>query len=46
MIVSPLAHVGHWLASLLYVAPVVLVVAALLWQTWRERRRKDDAAAG
>jgi hypothetical protein len=36
----PIAHAGHWIASLLYVAPVALIVAALLWQNWREKRRK------
>jgi hypothetical protein len=39
----PLAHAGHWLASLLYVAPVALIVGALLWQSWRDKRRKGDA---
>ena len=39
----PLAHAGHWIASLLYVAPVALIVGALLWQNWREKRRKGDA---
>jgi hypothetical protein len=42
MIAPPLAHAGHWIASLLYVAPVALIVAALLWQNWREKRRKGD----
>jgi hypothetical protein len=36
----PLAHAGHWIASLLYVAPVALIVGALLWQNWREKRGK------
>ena len=31
----PLAHAGHWIASLLYVAPVAVIVGALLWQSWR-----------
>lgn len=39
----PVAHVGHWLASLLYVAPVAIIVAALLWQSWRDRRRRGGA---
>lgn len=38
----PIAHAGHWIASLLYVAPVALIVAALLWQNWREKRRKGE----
>ena len=30
----PLAHAGHWLASLLYVAPVAIIVAALVLAPW------------
>jgi hypothetical protein len=33
-----LAHAGHWLAGLLYLAPVVIVVGALLYQSWKDRR--------
>jgi hypothetical protein len=40
MIAPPLAHAGHWLASLLYVLPVLLIVGALRWQSWRDTRRK------
>ena len=28
-----LAHAGHWLAGLLYLAPVVIVVGALVYQS-------------
>ena len=41
MIAPPLAHAGHWLASLLYVAPVAVIVVALLWQGRRDKRRKS-----
>jgi hypothetical protein len=41
MTAVPLAHAGHWLASLLYVAPVAVIVGALLWQSWRDKRRKS-----
>ncbi len=34
----PLAHASHWLVSLLYVAPVVILIGGLLWQ-----RRRDGA---
>lgn len=34
-----LAHIGHWYGELLYVAPVVLVVAWLGLGNLRERRR-------
>jgi hypothetical protein len=40
----PLAHAGHWLAGLLYLAPVVIVVGALVWQGYRDRRL--EAAGG
>ena len=33
-----LAHTGHWLNNLIYIAPVLLVVAALGVQRLRDRR--------
>jgi hypothetical protein len=36
-----LAHAGHWLAGLLYLAPVVIVVGALVFQSWKDRRDGD-----
>jgi hypothetical protein len=36
-----LAHAGHWLAGLLYLAPVVIVVGALVFQSWKDRREGD-----
>lgn len=35
----PIAHAGHWLVNLLYLAPLVFVIAALGWQSLRDRRR-------
>jgi hypothetical protein len=46
MIAPPLAHAGHWLVSLLYLVPVLLVVGALVWQSWRDRRRRARGAEG
>ncbi len=40
---SVLAHAAHWYHSVLYLAPVALVVLVLAWQSWRDRRRGDDA---
>ena len=37
---SPLAHAGHWLVNLLYLAPLVLVFVALGVQALRDRRRR------
>ncbi len=34
-----LAHIGHWYAEILYVAPVVLMVGWLTISSRREKRR-------
>lgn len=39
------AHIGHWTTSLLYFAPVVVLVGFLWFQSWRERRRHRDEQA-
>jgi hypothetical protein len=36
------AHAGHWLAGLLYLAPVLIVVGALVLQSYKDRRLGDD----
>jgi len=36
-----LDHFGHWWQSLLYLAPVVVVVGWLSLQAWRDSRRDD-----
>ena len=36
-----LAHFGHWWQSLLYLAPVIVVVGWLSLQSWRDNRRGD-----
>lgn len=36
---APLAHVGHWAVNLLYVAPLLIVVAVLGYQSLKDRRR-------
>ena len=40
MTALPLAHIGHWWTSLLYLAPVVVVVVWLAIHGWRERHRE------
>ena len=40
-----LAHAGHWLAQLMYVVPVVGIVAWLGVTTYRDRHRRADEAA-
>jgi uncharacterized membrane protein len=37
----PVAHAGHWLASLLYLLPVVLLGAGILFQKRQDKRRAD-----
>ena len=36
------AHAGHWLAGLLYLAPVLIVVGALMYQSWKDKRLGDE----
>jgi hypothetical protein len=40
MTVPPLAHAGHWLAQVAYLAPLVLLVGFLVVGKWRERRER------
>jgi hypothetical protein len=39
-VIPPLAHAGHWI---LYLAPVVVVLGAVIAGAVRERRRQDSA---
>ena len=43
-----LGHLGHWYVSLLYLAPVALVVLYLAYQSRQDRRRgaADDEDGG
>jgi hypothetical protein len=36
-----LAHVGHWIGSLLYVMPVALVAAVIAFRELRDRGRDE-----
>jgi hypothetical protein len=36
------AHPGHWLAQLLYLAPVVAMIGALLWARRRGPAELDE----
>lgn len=40
----PIAHAGHWLVGLLYLVPLVVVVAMLTVSSLRDRRA--EAAEG
>ena len=37
-LIVPIAHVGHWAVNLLYVAPLVIVVGVLAYQSLKDRR--------
>jgi hypothetical protein len=39
-----LAHAGHWIESIVFGAPVLLLVGALLLDSARTRRRKRREA--
>ena len=44
----PIAHAGHWLIDLLYVAPLLVAVGVLGWQARKDRRgrpRGDEPVA-
>jgi hypothetical protein len=44
MSVPPLAHAGHWLAQIAYLAPLVVLAAILVvgkLRSRRERRRSE-----
>ncbi len=44
----PIAHAGHWVVNLLYLAPVVLIVAMLAVSAHRDKRAEaaERAADG
>ncbi|MBJ7457860.1 MAG: hypothetical protein JHD02_01600 [Thermoleophilaceae bacterium] len=37
----PFAHAGHWLANLLYLLPVVILGAGILWQRRNDKRARE-----
>jgi hypothetical protein len=39
---TPFAHAGHWAAQLLYLAPVLAMVGAIVWAKIRGRGAEDD----
>ena len=40
MIEIPLAHPTHWLASLLYLAPVFVLAGGIAWQRRADKRAR------
>jgi ABC-type polysaccharide/polyol phosphate export permease len=45
-VIVPLAHAGHWFVGLLYLAPVIIVIGVLFFQSWRDRRADRSEEAG
>lgn len=43
--ILPFAHAGHWAVSLLYLAPVVILVGALVITRARDARLGEDDEA-
>jgi cytochrome b len=45
-LVTPvLAHAGHWLVQLLYVAPVVFIAAVIIREKLRDKREQREAGS-
>jgi hypothetical protein len=40
MIAPPLAHAGHWLVQIAYLAPLIVLVAMLVIGRLRDRRER------
>jgi len=38
-VILPIAHAGHWAVNLLYVAPLVVAVGVLSYQSAKDRRK-------
>jgi hypothetical protein len=37
-VIAPIAHAGHWAVDLLYVAPLLVAVGVLGWQSMKDKR--------
>jgi hypothetical protein len=40
------AHPGHWIAQLLYLAPVIAMIVAILWARYKARGLDDEGPNG
>lgn len=41
----PLAHAGHWFASILYLMPVLILGGGIAWQRHRDRKLQQSGGA-
>jgi hypothetical protein len=37
---TPIAHAGHWAVNLLYIAPLLIAVSVLGFQSLKDRRER------
>ena len=42
---APIAHAGHWAVNLLYIAPLVVAVSVLGYQSIKDRRQLKSGQA-
>ena len=42
----PLAHPTHWLASLLYLAPVFVLAGGIVWQRKQDKKARAAREGG
>jgi cytochrome c-type biogenesis protein CcmH/NrfF len=43
--ILPLAHAGHWALWIVYLAPVIVVLASVVVTVRREKRRQRDGVS-
>jgi ABC-type Fe3+ transport system permease subunit len=46
MSAPPIAHAGHWIVNLLYLVPLLVVIAMLAVSSVRDRRAEAAEGAG
>lgn len=42
VVTLPLAHAGHWFASILYLMPVVILGGGIAWQRRRDAKLRES----
>jgi hypothetical protein len=40
------AHAGHWIEGIIFGLPVAVLVGALVWDGWRNKRRERRGEGG
>jgi hypothetical protein len=38
------AHAGHWIEGIIFALPVLVLVGALVWDGWKNKRRRRRRA--